>query len=446
MIEVLWGLFGLWSYFPNYGFDIGFIPAATLIFSVLAILTVNRFKNVFSLPGWPLFGAFAATVVIASLFSPSSTAAANHLKALSFAAQMATIPFVAIWFRESRDRQYFVRVIILGSALLCFYSYMHRDQVSATFLGPFGRGINSIGSTLCLSSGILLVVAGDNQRLRWERMAASVLFIVIFFVDGFVLSSRTAIIAQIVTIIVYVVIVVPFKTGLTIGGRTNRKVAIVISVALLLSVLVGNEIYQSAALPDPVMQRLAPLFGSEQNQGAVSSLAKREMLRKKALKIVEENPFFGIGTGNFNAYPYNPWVEVPRASGGYKIISAGSHNPHSTYFKILAENGLFGFLIYSLILAWLVCMTWRLGSEPAMRGRIDLSATGWIPAYLIMSLTHDVGGFFTLMLMIVAYAEILEKIWVPKWNWRFVPRIQLKSPPQSQVVKALSKQLISRKE
>lgn len=433
MSFVLLTLFVLWSFFPAAGdFYIGFIPAVVFLMVVLALRSVAVFRNALAIPGLGVFALYATTVVVASLLSPLSASSENLLKGFSTAVQWAILPLVAIWFREAHFRYYFSNLVIVGSLALSLYAYVHRLEVSTAEIGPMDFTVNSIATVLTLSSSIMLAIVGHNKRPKWQRRIAFVTVVVCFLVSALVLSSRTAIIAQLATVGLYLLVAITFQGGLAIRLTLNRRTAVIVASTLAISYAAGFGLYQSSLLPDFVSTRLAPLFPGTDYITGNEALIKREMLRAKAMKILEEYPFLGVGTGNFNFYPYDPSVIVPRIDAtGYKAISAGTHNPHSTYFKVLAENGLIGFMLFSLSLGWLFRTAFRITLNPAAHSAFDFSAVAWIPSYLILSLTHDVGGLYTNILLIMLYGMVLDHIWNPELNWRFASSFshQLKRTP-----------------
>ena len=68
---------------------------------------------------------------------------------------------------------------------------------------------------------------------------------------------------------------------------------------------------------------------------------------KSAILMFKDHPFFGIGSNLFRKYcDYENYiVEIPKH---YNSSSCTTH-PHNYYFQILAENGIFGLIIFTLL-------------------------------------------------------------------------------------------------
>jgi len=113
---------------------------------------------------------------------------------------------------------------------------------------------------------------------------------------------------------------------IVVRGFSSWLVSIV-SVFVFL-VIVSNDI-----LPERFMA-LNRLVTGELTSVDVGSIVNRQIQWYYALKVFSDNPFFGIGIGNF-------FIDA----GDYE-----SHYPHNFFLELLAEYGMLGMVLFLLIL------------------------------------------------------------------------------------------------
>lgn len=418
MLYVIWTVFVAWSFFPNLAdFRLYIIPIHIVVMALFA-LRINYFRNTFSIPGWFYFAAYGLSIVVSALASPIGQS--NLTSALSGAGSWMLIPFVGIWLRERRYREYVLRLIIVGTILLAFYAIQYGDDVSVTrgIIGPWNFSLNSIATRLTFSFAILLVLASDSRRNRLERLAAFVAIALSFFVVGFVLPARTAIVVQIIIalmFIVYTTLTAPAGPRLI---HTDRRLAI--SAVALVGILVLGlyQAYQTQSLPYAMTKRLDIFFVAGPYEDA--SITVRRALQEKGLEIFSQYPLTGIGWDGFNGHVTGIY-ETTYNRGGQIILQADGRNPHSIYITQLAELGLFGVVTFGLLILWLLRRSWRLLRQPETKNHFEVATVIWVPAYLLIGLTHDVGGMYLVLMMACLYGNIIELEWVPIVNWRFAP-------------------------
>ena len=143
------------------------------------------------------------------------------------------------------------------------------------------------------------------------------------------------------------------------------------------------------AILTPVGDRVALRFGSEALGISTSSTpvnvtpanwAVQERLAhyRAGLHMVEENPWLGVGAGNFNAR-YREYTEVWR----FRIPRSHAHN---AYIQVAAQSGLVGLGAY---LALIVTITVRLRSRwRAVRGSDRIIVIGAIGVSIAVA-THN---------------------------------------------------------
>jgi O-antigen ligase len=99
-----------------------------------------------------------------------------------------------------------------------------------------------------------------------------------------------------------------------------------------------------------------------QSSGNRSSLASREMIWKSAGLMVEKNPIFGIGPGNFQG----TYLEYQKYFPPYLEWSVPQ--PHNIFLAFWLESGLFGFAGF----VWLLVLFFRSNKKTRQwRGSLD---------------------------------------------------------------------------
>jgi len=91
----------------------------------------------------------------------------------------------------------------------------------------------------------------------------------------------------------------------------------------------------------PQLEIIPRMFG-HQDTGHYSTHFRYEMF-EMSLKMGEENPWFGVGTGNFEIEYRRLVRDIPYLPRRIAYV------PHHVYMGVLAENGLPGLIVYSLM-------------------------------------------------------------------------------------------------
>lgn len=123
--------------------------------------------------------------------------------------------------------------------------------------------------------------------------------------------------------------------GVYIFMTSKRKVYF--SVVLLLTLSLGIGF-----VPDSYWDRMKTIQNYEEDASATGRLE----IWTQAVELWKENPFFGIGPGNFKKIS-------PEYLGQERVT-------HNTYFQILSEQGLFGFIMFYLIMSLTIISLGRL--------------------------------------------------------------------------------------
>jgi O-antigen ligase len=98
-------------------------------------------------------------------------------------------------------------------------------------------------------------------------------------------------------------------------------------------------------LPQSITRRLVTIEAllPEHNTGAMydSSLAQREMLTLSGVRMFEDHPFFGVGSGHY-AWYFPQYSNIVGTSWVDYVEPGVDRYPHSFYVEIACETGLLG--------------------------------------------------------------------------------------------------------
>jgi O-antigen ligase len=156
-------------------------------------------------------------------------------------------------------------------------------------------------------------------------MAASLALLVVDV--GFVLSGRSTYAAMIAMLVAVV-------TFLARGSWRAKALAGFGALVCLGVVLASSE-----RVRDRVRQAVYDVETVDQAAEATSP-GYRIVFWRNTLRMVQDHPLFGVGTGGF-LDGYQPYVQgVPGWKGG------GTGDPHNQFLKILGEQGLIGFAAF----------------------------------------------------------------------------------------------------
>lgn len=184
---------------------------------------------------------------------------------------------------------------------------------------------------------------GQIQERRL-RMAAIVLIALLLFDAFFLVRGRTA---Q-VLLLLMIALVLLRRWGLRAALPMLLGTAILLPALYLTSPVIRNG----------VTQALSNLEDLSQGQHGENSLGLRVEFAQNTLKIIEEAPILGHGTGSFRAN-YQSLTGFTKAANG----PHASHNPHNDYLWLWSEVGLLGPLGLLAVLAALVASAQKL-SKP----------------------------------------------------------------------------------
>ncbi len=160
---------------------------------------------------------------------------------------------------------------------------------------------------------------------------------------SFIFFCRTR--SSFVALFIYIVIITIYfiKIKFNNGERSFVKEYIIFIIIIIISFFIGT--YSAPNIDKSrvdLNNTVLSLFDKHYPENSA-----RINYWKTSLRIFKKDPITGIGAGSwFGIYPnYNKYIYNDK-----NILETSEINPHNDYFEILSENGIFGFIFFSLIL------------------------------------------------------------------------------------------------
>lgn len=161
----------------------------------------------------------------------------------------------------------------------------------------------------------------DMKRIKWFWILVSLILIV----SVYMLSSRAAIIASVITIPCYFIIKL-------VTGKIKKIwwIGVCLGAIILLITLLSNP-------------RLQLLFNQSSNQGMVNKALKESRISiwNASFNLIKANFLLGVGTGDIQ----NELNEEYKRMGKRDLYRDKELNAHNQFIETSAENGLIGLLL-----------------------------------------------------------------------------------------------------
>jgi O-antigen ligase len=291
----------------------------------------HRLAGSFSQPMVKATLLWAGIVVVGALYSEGT--AQEILHNLASWRKLLLIPFAAALFNNDKWRLRVVWTLILLSDLGMILSFM--SWFSGVHLYKYDIGITIVNHS---TQGILFAVSlfAIATLFKFARPAA-------YGGLWFLLLSAVGTAANLIFITPgrsgYLVLLV--LTGVVSMFWISGKLRYIL--ALLFPALVTGLLFFSPVASQRIQQGLTEIKNFEK-QTEITSMGIRMIMWKNTLELIKTRPLFGCGTGGFEA--------------GYRRIAAGKEgllgqavgDPHNQFFRILAEQGLLGLLVFLLLI------------------------------------------------------------------------------------------------
>jgi O-antigen ligase len=195
-------------------------------------------------------------------------------------------------------------------------------------------GLDNNGAGLMLAMGVpMCFYAWEGMTSRWRWLFLALLPPLLHAV--FMSYSRGAMLS-----------IIPGALLWLFRSRYKMKVALLLTaLCLMIPILAGKEIQAR--------------FESTADYSTDASANSRLTTWKIALRMMSENPVFGLGIRNSNLYTYDYGADIP----GRAI--------HSQYLQIGADSGVTALVLYlaALFIVWLTI--WRVMRQTKWRNDVE---------------------------------------------------------------------------
>lgn len=178
-----------------------------------------------------------------------------------------------------------------------------------TFVLPFYlRGRTRYVSSLGIILGIA-AVAGNGSRSSWIAVA----------------------VGAIVFLVLYVL--------------TQRRGIWIVATKLI--PITGSILLLIAIVPAVVLEPIVARFETVDTLDTDKSFLVRQVMVQKALKILEDNPIFGIGIGRFR--DTDVVLDLPDRLSYYDLSDLNDRSAHNSYMQLAGETGLAGIIPFATL-------------------------------------------------------------------------------------------------
>jgi len=310
--------------------SIGFEFASYIVFAALPEPR-RRLCRALRYPIVVGFLPLAVVTAVAALYGPASWA--DSLSALLGWRRMLLLPLAAAVFDDEASKRLVLKVIVvtcLAGALASLVIVWGLSLPSWLGLGVVFRNyavqgiIFSLAGIICIAALLRPEAFAGDRWLGHNRPAMAAVLAVLLFDIVFVLWARSGYLSLIVMAVVTVVLLA--KGSWHTKAIAGAAVLVCLTVILTVSTIGRGRITQA----------LHEIETVDQSQEG-TSLGQRVVMWRNTLRMIGDNPIFGVGTGGFRD-GYRPYIQgVP----GWQGFESG--DPHNQFLKTLGEQGVIGF-------------------------------------------------------------------------------------------------------
>src|SRR5690349_13826563 len=303
---------------PWFGSDIGGITFFKVTGALCAVYAIFRLTMRKSAPPfvstWParLYIVLFLMAVISHFFTNLNVDVGNT--AISIYLSVGFLFFITLTVIDSRDRlQVSLLSMIAAIGIASLYTVREWQKAGFTYYRPgyVAGDANFYAAATLLTLPLSYYLAREKgsplRRLFcWGCLAITAM--------GFVSASSRGGLVGLGLAVAYMLV------------RSEKRLGLMISAGLLFVVMLFSPI-------SPIMRALHPQYGDE------ASAETHKILWTTALQVIRQNPFLGIGLGNFKA-----------KTAELHVLVNNSAMAHNTYLEYAAELGLPALLIFLAVL------------------------------------------------------------------------------------------------
>lgn len=227
-------------------------------------------------------------------------------------------------------------IIYLASAIIQIAKIQDISFVRLYDVSGINAHKNHLSAMLFLLSFFLLTATPEIDRKYLKSAILTIIGVSLFLIVF--LKSRAVILGLVISVVVFFVVLYIHNKHSFYSHRI-KITSVFISVVLSYLFIIVLLRYITS------LQTLTPYEKSNTQIGiaSTSSLIERFILWDKTYCIVDKNPIFGCGTGNWQiCYPEAGLNGLNQAD----YWNVNFTKPHNEYLGVLAENGYIGLALY----------------------------------------------------------------------------------------------------
>lgn len=296
---------------------------------------------------------------------------------------------------------------LIGISLLVNHvTWFNTMRNMSTFLNP-----NSLSGYLVL---FLPIMFGLAEKGKWHQQVFWSLFGLGIFVSLTLTYTRGGVYASLISLVIMALVL-----------RSKHQLFIIGSIIFLLAFTpgVGARIINQELPPNTDFsfnqsdsKHISPAPSASSNEkvqasNEYSSSYHRILLWRVGLEMWQNHPVTGVGTGNY-VMLYRQYAQALSYKGPY----LESLEPHNSFIKILAENGIIGLALFVTLLACLgrQIISYLFQNRENLDYPVVLGTACGVLAFILQgntnSLFHDTRVAFTAWLILGLLTWKTEKV------------------------------------
>jgi len=378
------------------------------LYLLLLALNFKKYKPRFNL-AFILVGVFFLVELTAAIFGldfyKSFWSDFERMEGVISLIYLAVYLFLLqVFLREKADWLFYVRLILISSALVSLYGLAQKFNILPVFEAGIGRATSTIGNAAFLA-GYLLVAIGlgvyyyfneARQNYKYLTLAATGLNLIVLLLT----LTRGAILGVSLGLLVFLLLNVIF-----LSGKVRKNSAIILLAVIL---VFGTFYFFRSNFSNTKIEFINRMATISTADGSVNN---RLVVWRMAVNDFKYHPWLGIGMENFEVV-YNKYYTPDISENWFD-------RTHNVYLDQLMAGGVIGLSAYLSILFYLFFKLFKARREDYWRFSVF---TGLLTAYAIHNFfvfdTLNTSFLYIFIIGLVSYrtSDVQEDVGRPQPN------------------------------
>lgn len=358
-----------------------------LVTSVIFILSSSTFrqdiKTVFAYHWCKAALLLFCIALLASFWSPALLS--EKCLVLEKYSKLLYLPILAIGFKDKKTRLLAINAFLVAmvvTTLISILKYWNVLTLAGADPGHVFRNHIMTGFMIAVATYLSALLCLKNTG--WRRFSYGFLTILFTYQIWFVNTGRTGYVIYLLLLFLFITQFLTWRQALS---------AFVLSSLLLVTVY-----HEHTGIKTRVGQVVDDLKHYQENHKD-TSVGYRLQFHAFAEKLFAKHPYLGNGTGSFT-YLFSQLKPVP--SWDRRLLE-----PHSFYWLVAVEFGMFGMIALMYFFASLVLAAYRLNTMQAI-------AIAILIPFMVGNLSDSLlfysgSGYFFIIFMALCFGERLER-------------------------------------